>query len=303
MSRIRFPLSTTLHASVYHLSKNLLKKLLNEEQYSYLRKTYSRVKRRPLPGFLCALPDFIILGAMKCGTSSLYFYLASHPQVLTPTRKEIHFFDNNFEKGDGWYRSHFPAIAKMKFGGYVTGEASPYYLYHPHVAGRIYRKIPSVKLIALLRNPVDRAISHYWHQVNKGREDLPMEEAFEVEKERINADKERLKKEKHYYGFNHRHYSYLDRGNYVGQIERFERRFSSDQILILKSEELFFNTKETIEDVEDFLGIEKAGMDVGETRNKGEYGREAPKCVRDRLTAYYRDQMAQIEEKYGIRFE
>jgi hypothetical protein len=288
---------------VYHISKKIAENLLSKEQYSYLRKTYSRIKRRPLPGFLCVLPDCIILGAMKCGTSSLYFYLASHPQVITPTRKEIHFFDNNFEKKVGWYRSHFPSIAKMKSGIYITGEASPYYLYHPHVARRIYQTIPNVKLIALLRNPVDRAISHYWHQVNKGREDLPMEEAFEVEKERISADKERLKKEKQYYGFNHRHYSYLDRGKYVGQIERFERRFSSDQILILKSEELFFNAKETIEEVEDFLGIERAEMEVGETRNKGEYGREAPKHVRDRLAAYYRDQKAQIEEKYGIRFE
>lgn len=240
---------------------------------------------------------------MKCGTSSLYSYLSHHPQVVPPNRKEIHFFDNNYEKGVGWYRSHFPSVFKVKLGKYVTGEASPYYLYHPCVAKRISEVAPNVKLIALLRDPVDRAISHYWHEVNKGREDLRMEEAFEREEERLGDEKKKLKKCDGYHSFNHQHFSYLDRGNYVGQIEKFSGKFPEENILLLKSESLFYNTKKTFRDVEDFLGIDRVEMDIGETRNEGEYGKEVPRHVRGRLEAYYRDQKAEIEENFGIRFE
>jgi hypothetical protein len=117
------------------------------------------------------LPDFIIIGAMKSGTTSLYNYLVQHPNVLKGAKKEIHFFDWQYEKGLPYYRSQFPTqpykIFMRSFRKYefICGEASPYYFFHPHVARRVAQDLPHVKLIAILRNPVDRAYSHYWHWV------------------------------------------------------------------------------------------------------------------------------------------
>ena len=110
------------------------------------------------------LPDFIIIGAQKSGTSSLYYYLSQHPNVKPALKKEVHYFDLNFEKNVLFYRMQFPLIFNRLniFGKkYVTGEASPYYIFHPHVARRISKIIPSVKIIVLLRNPIDRSFSHY----------------------------------------------------------------------------------------------------------------------------------------------
>src|SRR5437879_9845243 len=125
------------------------------------------------------LPDFIIIGTQRGGTTSLYSYLASHPSVGPASTKEVHFFDNKYTKGLAWYRAHFPSaiekyyaehIQKRKF---ITGESSPYYLFHPHVPKRVAKDVPHAKFIVLLRNPVDRAYSQYNHAVDGGRETVP----------------------------------------------------------------------------------------------------------------------------------
>lgn len=117
-----------------------------------------------------ALPDFIVIGAQKGGTTPLSHYLMEqHPSVIPPTDKEVHFYDRNYEKGIRWYKAHFPLL-RLLDQGTATGEASPYYLAHPHVPGRIALNQPSVKMIALLRDPKSRAISHYHMSVRKGRE-------------------------------------------------------------------------------------------------------------------------------------
>ena len=103
-----------------------------------------------------SFPDFIIIGAQMCGTTSLYDYLAKHPNVLLSYVKEIHFFDHSYNKGLLWYRSFFPL--RIIKGKRMTGEASPYYIFHSHSAKRIAKTLPSVKLIVMLRNPVDRSI-------------------------------------------------------------------------------------------------------------------------------------------------
>jgi hypothetical protein len=191
----------------------------------------------------------------------------------------------------------------MSSGEYITGEASPYYLYHPHVARRVFSVVPDPKLIVLLRDPVDRAISHYWHMVNSGREDLSIEEAFECEPERLEDEKYKLHSSEGYYSFNHQMFSYLDRGKYLEQIERFREYFDEGRILILKSERLFNETQDTYNEVTDFLGIDRHTLDVKETKNEGEYKRETPISILRRLEEYYSEQKAQIEEELGIRFE
>ncbi|HEY9295730.1 MAG TPA: sulfotransferase domain-containing protein, partial [Phormidium sp.] len=159
-------------------------------------------------------PDFIIIGAQKCGTTSLYEYLIQHPQILAASKKEVHFFDLNFAKGVDWYRQQFKPVSQKS----ITGEASPYYIFHPLVPQRIYQLFPQVKLIVLLRNPVERAISHYYHEVRLGFEDLGLEDAIAQEPARLEGETAKILADETYYSYNHQHYTYLSRGVYVEQL-------------------------------------------------------------------------------------
>ena len=185
-----------------------------------------------------ALPDFIIVGAQRSGTTSLYRYISEHPDVIPAIRKEIHYFDLNYEKGVNWYRRHFPLckhidfLSKTRGVNVITGEASPYYLYYSLVPNRIYSTIPDVKIIIMLRNPVDRAYSHYFHEKRLGKEKLSFEDATRNESERLldnNNDGD----------FSHQHYSYLSRGKYIEQVKRYFEVFIKDNILIIGSEDFF----------------------------------------------------------------
>ena len=142
------------------------------------------------------LPDFLVIGAQKSGTSSLFRYLDQHPQVRGSVPKEVHYFSGGFTpapdtyaRGEGWYRAHFPKKAAMG-QGVRAFEATPLYLLHPLAAGRIHALMPAVKLVAVLRNPTDRALSHYFHNVRNNdlrafREELGPAEAMAAEEERL----------------------------------------------------------------------------------------------------------------------
>ena len=120
----------------------------------------------------------ILLGAQRAGTTSIHSHLGKHPGVYLSKTKEIHYFDNYQEQGLGWYRSHFPTRGwvegRSRELGYekVIGEGTPYYLFHPEVPSRIHEAIPSARLVVLLRNPVDRALSHFRHERRNGSENL-----------------------------------------------------------------------------------------------------------------------------------
>jgi hypothetical protein len=203
-------------------------------------------------------PAFIIIGGQKCGTTSLYNYLAQHPQILPCARKEIHYFDNglqrsqkHFEKGEAWYRAHFPLrITSPKNA--ITFEASPMYCFNPDVAKRIYEFDPRIKIIFCIRNPRDRAISHYYHEIRHGRESLPMLKAFEKEEARIS---DALAK-KDYQCPAFTNFTYKSRGLYFEQLERFLKYFNSNQIHLMSSEELFSAPDETLKEIYRFLEVD-----------------------------------------------
>src|SRR5947209_13351977 len=169
------------------------------------------------------LPDFLIIGAQRGGTTSLYHYLRAHPAVHSSAVKDTHFFDKKFHKGVSWYRAHFPTrfekayARRFRHQDFVTGEASPSYLFHPHAPSRTARLLPHVKLIVLLRNPIDRAFSQYYHALALGHEKLSFEEALEREQERTAGEYERVLAEAHYSSHAFKHLSYLSRGIYVDQ--------------------------------------------------------------------------------------
>lgn len=136
------------------------------------------------------LPDFLIIGAQRCGTISFYRLLCQHPLVEGAARKEVHYFDLHFQKGEEWYRSFFPEAEREDR---VTGESSPYYIFHPLSAERAARLVPGARLIVLLRNPVDRAYSHYQHGLRRGYETLPtFEQALEAEPGRLAGEREKI---------------------------------------------------------------------------------------------------------------
>ena len=188
------------------------------------------------------LPNFIICGTQKRGTTALYHYLREHPEIYMSEKKEVHFFDLNWNKGLNWYEKHF----KVTSGAKAIGEASPFYMYLEEVPERIHEILPDAKLIFILRNPVDRAYSHYWHEVKLGFEYLTFEEAIKKEEERLSDGTI----------FSKQHYSYKDRGKYIEQIKRFMKYFSKDQILILLNDDLKKNPVNVMRKVFEFLEVD-----------------------------------------------
>ena len=192
------------------------------------------------------LPSFVILGAQRSGTTTLYRYLSQHPLMLPAFQQEVHFFDDNFGRGLDWYRAHFPftvhrdLVARTHEGSPVTGEASGYYLLHPHAVRRISEVLPEAKLIVLLRNPIERAWAHYHQSVGKG-ETLSFEEAIRKESERIEDEREKMLTDESYVSRKYRRFSYLTRGLYAEQIGAVRARFREEQLLILRSEDLLFD--------------------------------------------------------------
>jgi hypothetical protein len=248
------------------------------------------------------LPDFLIVGTQKGGTTSLFNYLIQHPQVLSPLRKEIKFFDSNFFRGFSWYRAHFPLISKLRGAHALTGEASPYYMYHPSAPERIKAALPSVKIIAILRNPVDRAYSHYQHMVRVGREDLSFESAIEKESERLSGEAEKIAANVAYPQYRHIQYSYLERGLYVEQIQKLYRLFPRENILILKSENLYTEPANIMDAAFTFLDLPfKPGK--YEVFKQGTYkGGMEPK-IRQELVDYFRPYNQQLYDLLGLRFD
>ena len=201
-----------------------------------------------------ALPGFLILGAQRSGTTRLYKWMTKHPQILPGTEKEIHFFDRNFRNGVPWYRLHFPTRRKLG-SEKVTGEATPYYLFHPRAAERIRRVLPDVKMIALLRNPVHRAVSHYFREVHLGEEDLPIGEALLLEESRLQPEREKIENDEFYFSEIHHRKSYKTRGLYAEQLKRYFDLFERRQLMVLSSEEFFADPEKSLHVIFSFLEV------------------------------------------------
>jgi hypothetical protein len=208
-------------------------------------RTYGRATAGLRP-----LPDFLILGAQKAGTTALYAYLRWHPEITGPSFKEVSFFDRHYAKGERWYRAHMPVRRRS-----LVGEASPSYLFHPLAPERVARLLPDARLIALLRNPVDRAFSHYQHEVALGREPLSFEAAVDREDERMQGELDRMLRDPSYFSLAWWNYTYVARGRYAEQLERWFASFPREQLLVLFTEELSADTARTYRRVLGFLGV------------------------------------------------
>lgn len=238
-------------------------------------------------------PDFLIVGAQRCGTTSLYKTLTQHPAVLPAgLHKGVHYFDTDYERGPAWYRSHFPTRlaakrSERRTGSWpITGEASPYYMFHPMVSERIARDLPQARLIVLLRDPVERAYSAYTHERARGFEALSFEDALAAEPERLAGEEDRLRADPGYVSRSHQHNAYLARGRYVEQLERLESAVGRERLCVIDSDELFSDFTKRLPEVLEHLKLDPWLPESFEQRNARPRTKLEPE-VRRRLEDHF----------------
>ena len=237
------------------------------------------------------LPDFLCLGTQKGGTTTLHRLLGQHPEVYLPACKEVHFFDQNYSAGEHWYREHFQEAQSAQRCGDIT----PFYLFHPDVPGRIHQHLPNARLIVLLRDPVERAISQVFHAQRLGFEPLPVDEALAAEQGRL-ATGDPYSFQKH---------TYLSRSLYLEQLDRYEALFPSEQLLILRSEDLFSTPERIWEQLLSFLQLKPIDWPGGLPRaNAGDgLGDRIDTALRQQLRQQLAETVAGVRSRYGITWE
>nr|WP_250214775.1 sulfotransferase [Acrocarpospora catenulata] len=240
------------------------------------------------------LPSFLIIGAQRCGTTSLYRALAQHPLMVKPVlRKGVHYFDMAYDRGLSWYRAHFPLRAtaarlEHRYGCRpLAFESSPYYLFHPLAVSRIAWDLPGVKLIVLVRDPVERAYSAHAHELARGFEtEASFERAIDLEEERLAGAAERMRSDPGYVSHAHRHQAYLSRGRYAEQLARLDLLVGPERLLVLDSGHFFAEPEPAYERVLRFLGLPQLGNPVFERHNARPRA-EMPDSLRRRLSDYF----------------
>jgi hypothetical protein len=271
---------------------------------------------RVITSSMRVMPDFLIVGGQRCGTSSLYYYLTEQHGITSAATKEVHFFDDFYTRGIDWYRAQFPTkayqyyIENVRKRRFITGEASPYYIFHPHAPGRISASLPHVKLILLLRNPIDRAYSQHWLEVKGKYETLSFEDAIKSEPERIAGEREKMLSDEQYHSFKHRRYTYLTRGIYIDQIQYWMNYFPREQFLFLKTEDIYTNPASVVKQTLEFLGIPSGEIDTNREYKKYKVPSKtgyktkdsAPKMdpnTRYQLAEYFKPHNARLYEFLG----
>jgi len=239
-------------------------------------------------------PDFIIIGAMKCGTTSLYQYLSEHPQILPAAYKEISFFNRstNFQHGLDWYRAFFPPVKEGS--GMITGEATPGYIRSDEAARRIRLTFPDVKLIAVLRNPADRSISHYHHSA-KHKVMPPLAAAVRAA---LKQGRQFAKKPSKLPG---KRGNFINASLYHVQMRPWIELFPREQILVLRLEDLQANPVRVLNETYAFLGLPPHELRSHKVRNKGSYRAVDPE-IRKRLVRFFAPYNRKLEKLLRQKF-
>ena len=233
-------------------------------------------------------PSFIILGTQKGGTTSLYRYLEEHPQILPAIKKEIYFWNHHYKRGFDWYFSHFPSLKSS--ANFVTGESTPSYLEDKQVAHRIAKTFPQMKLIILLRNPIERTVSQYYHWVRLGLEQQSLEAAISLELELLGNYPETSINPNYW----EQTYKYIWRGMYVEFIQNWMMHFPAENFLILKSEDLYEQPQITLEKVFEFLNLPEHSLSEFKPYNQGYY-QPMPENVHTQLRDFFYPQNKRLE--------
>ena len=259
--------------------------------YHILNKNRFRLITSPLRG----LPDFVILGAMKSGTTSLYDFVVKHPAIVPAAKKEVKYFSerHRYRLGKLWYRSNFPTnLSRHQFykktsQKLLSGEATTAYLFYPMVPSRMKEALPDVKLIVILRNPVDRAYSHYHHILRKNMTTLSFENAIKSEEKWRAEEREQLIKDPNFILTRYSDHPYLTRSVYADQLENWFRHYDRKRFLILTTETFYENPQRTLDQVFDFLGVSPFQVENLRNLNVGNY-KEMNKGTRKFLIEYFK---------------
>ncbi|HET9894697.1 MAG TPA: sulfotransferase domain-containing protein [Streptosporangiaceae bacterium] len=231
------------------------------------------------------LPGFLIAGAQRCGTTSMYRALSEHPCVRKAVlHKGVHYFDMNYDHSLSWYRAHFPLRTRGQAA--VTFESSPYYMFHPLAGQRIAADLPGTKLLVLLRDPVERAYSAYAHELARGFETETFERAIELETRRLDGEAERMAAEPGYLSHSHQHQAYVTRGQYIEQLNRLEHLFGRDRIHVVDSGDFFAKPEPVYDAVLGFLGLPQAEYPPFERHNARPRSPIDP-ALRERLDTHF----------------
>jgi Sulfotransferase domain len=239
------------------------------------------------------LPSFLIVGAQRGGTTSMYRTLSQHPAILKAVlHKGVHYFDTGYDHGLGWYQGHFPLRARAALAQRATGdvpmtfESSPYYMFHPLAAERISRDLPGVKLLVLIRDPVERAYSAHAHELARGYETESFERALELEDQRLAGEAERIASQPGYQSHSHQHHGYRIRGQYADQLERLGQLFGRDRVHVVDSGRFFTDPEPVYDGVLEFLGLRHHGYPVFERHNARPRS-PLPEALRAKLSEHF----------------
>ncbi len=242
-----------------------------------------------------ALPDFLVIGAQKSGSTSLFNYIALHPKVLPSIQKELFYFNRYWELGEKWYRRYFPFEKKLKDQRMITGEGSTTYLDSLPAAERAHQLLPEAKILVVLRDPTERAISHYYHRKRAGREARQISEVFNPQTLSDWAAGIRIEEEDRLY---------LDRGCYADQLSRWREFYSKDSILVIEAEDLFQETRQTMDRTYQFLGLSSFALQDSRAFNEGQNRKSGAgeDAVRLLLKEIYGPANQRLAEQEGITF-
>jgi hypothetical protein len=244
-------------------------------------------------------PDFIIIGAQKCGTSTLFKHIGKHPDIQLPRCKELHFFDENYSKGFEWYHRFFNKTNAAR--PLCTGEASPYYFFHPLAHTRIFKAYPGIKLILLLRNPVNRSYSQYQHMHRKGRISLSFEHCIQLEEQVLSGRREVFYKDETHSDLMYRRFSFLARSRFAEQLTEWLKYFPVNQIFIIRSESYFTDTENTLQEVFRFLELAPFAMNLTKKHISSDYPPMKPE-TREQLVNYFEPYNQQLYSLIGRDF-
>lgn len=242
-------------------------------------------------------PDFLCIGTQKGGTTTLHRLLSNHPGVMLPPQKELHYFTRHYNKGSHWYAQAFSAASPEQ----RCGEITPYYLFHPEVPGRVQALMPQVRIIVLLRDPVERALSQYFHSRRLGMEPLDLLSALHAEPQRLYGAEGILAQAGGRHR-SHQEHSYVARSRYEQQLPRWEQWFfGHQQLLVLRSEDLFRTPEVIWQQLLQFLELEPwplPALPRAANAGRGEAQR-VPQAIRARLEQTLQGTYAWVQGRYG----
>jgi hypothetical protein len=284
-----------------------LRAVLPRPAYDYLRLGGSHLRARASRGVGRGrvLPDFLLIGAPKAGTTTLHAWMAEHPLVVPSTTKEVHYFDYSYYRGVDWYRSHFPTAAERDVFArehgrpFLTGESSPTYLSHRWAPERIKRGLPDVRLLAVLRNPVDRAYSQFQMSVRESYEDLSFQDAIAGEEDRLRPEVHRSRRDRHYASHPLAKHSYLYRSHYDDQFARWLELFPRERFHVIRAEDLDATPEQAMASVFEFLGLPPHTLGDLPHLHTARY-EPMPAATRAWLVDYFRPRNERLSELLGF---